>query len=76
MNVSPINLNKLPLFSLLRVIDHHFISPCIALAVVFVAVLSVASPVVAEEGFALIGAWEHTEKTVYLTITFNPNGTA
>ena len=44
-------------------------------ALVAFGVLSLASSAIAQQRFALIGVWEHTERTEVTTVTFNPDET-
>jgi hypothetical protein len=50
---------------------------CVALCalIALAAVLVVAASAVAEQGFALIGTWQQTDKSGVLTVSFNANGT-
>jgi hypothetical protein len=49
---------------------------CIALfALLVLAAVSVTGPAVAEQGFALIGTWQHTDKEGVKTNSFNRDGT-
>ena len=76
MNVSPITLNKLSLFSLSRAIGHHFILFDIAFAVLLIlAVSTIPNSAVAQQEFELIGTWQQTDKDGIQTVTFDRNGT-
>jgi hypothetical protein len=80
MNSIPIISKILPTFTLRCHFDRPFhtsrISLRIALfALAALAVVSVAGPAVAREGFALIGTWQHTDRTGIQVYAFNPDGT-
>jgi hypothetical protein len=82
MQTKPLGPGNFPLFSLTFFINRYLHSSRIALfALVVLAVVSVPCPAAAEQGFALIGTWEHTERATReilvdtSTIVFKPNGT-
>jgi hypothetical protein len=75
MNAIQIVLKKISIFIVFSLFGRHFYKSCFALFALVALALSFTVSAFAEQKFALIGTWEHTEKTVYLTITFNPNGT-
>jgi hypothetical protein len=80
MHEMPIAPKKFSVFILFRLFVRHFnksrISGGIAiLTLVALIAFSVASLAVAQQGFALMGTWQHTEKSFFSTVTFNPDGT-
>jgi hypothetical protein len=50
----------------------HFIA---LFTLIVLGVVSVAGSAAAEQGFALIGAWQQTDKEWVQTVVFNPDGT-
>jgi hypothetical protein len=69
MNAIPVASNKFSIFNL----RSEF---CISLlSLVIFAVVLVAGFAVAEQGFALIGTWQHVQKDSVTTLVFYSNGT-
>jgi hypothetical protein len=65
----PIASGKFPVFTLRG-------AHCIALfTLIALSAVLIAGSAVAEQRFALIGTWEHTDKNGVSTIAFNPDGT-
>jgi hypothetical protein len=82
MNTMQIASKNVPFFIVFSLLGRHFQKSCVALftLVVLMAAL-LAGTAVAEQGFALIGTWEHKGKATReitvdtSTVVFKPDGT-